>query len=119
MILIFAAAFLTLAPVSGIALAESYPILAYGPRTYVAETTKSGETVLVRVYQRSSSSTWHRFGGFTIATRLFALRRAEVKRNPQAASETERVYFTGQVIGWTPFRPSDPLFREPRFRLKK
>jgi len=105
--------------VSEVSHAESYPIIAFGNRTYVAETTESRGTVLVRVYRRTSSSTWHRYGGFTVPAEHFAARRAEVKRDPEAASAAERVYFTGRVIGSTPFRPSSPLYREPRLRRKQ
>jgi hypothetical protein len=98
--------------------AKSYPIIAYGNRTFVAETTETSGTVLVRVYRRLGSTTWERYGGFTIPAEKFAARRAEVKRNPAAGNGVERVYFTGRVIGWTPFQPSSPLYRPPRFRRK-
>jgi len=39
------------------AFAKSYPIIAYGTRTFVAETTQTGGTVLVRVYRRQGSTT--------------------------------------------------------------
>jgi hypothetical protein len=100
------------------AFAKSYPIIAYGTRTFVAETTETGGTVLVRVYRRQGSTTWERYGGFTIPADKFAARQREVKRNPSAGNSVERVYFTGRVIGWTPFQPSSPLYRPPRFRLK-
>jgi hypothetical protein len=89
--------------------AGSYPIIAFGTRTYVAETTESGGTVLVRVYRRTNRTSWHRYGGFTVPAKLFAARRAKVKSNPQAASAAERVYFTGKVIGMTPFQPSSAM----------
>ena len=101
------------------AVAETYPIIAFGSRTYVAETTRSGGTVLVRVYQRRTSSTYRRFGGFTVPASKFAARRAEVRRNPEDASAVERVYFTGRIIGETWFQPSNPLYREPRFKIRK
>jgi hypothetical protein len=113
-----AAALSFLSSLSTSSQAESYPILAYGARTFVAETTQSGRTILVRVYRRQSELTWDRYGGFTIPAEKFAARRAEVRRNPSAASSTERVYFTGKLLGWTPFRPSDPIHRPPRFRRK-
>src|SRR5215212_7845325 len=100
------------------AFAKSYPIIAYGILIFVAETTKTGGTVLVRVYRRQGSTTWERYGGFTIPADKFAARRREVRRNPSAGNSVERVYFTGTVIGWTPFQPSSPLYRPPRFRLK-
>jgi hypothetical protein len=100
------------------AFAKSYPVIAYGTRTFVAETTETGGTVLVRVYRRQGSTTWERYGGFTIAADKFAARRRDVRRNPSAGNSVERVYFTGRVIGWTPFQPSSPLYRPPRFRLK-
>jgi hypothetical protein len=116
--ILLAAALAMLIGSSERSLAENYPILAYGTRTFVAETTQSGRTILVRVYRRQSSATWDRYGGFTIPAKEFAARRAEVRRDPAAASSPERVYFTGKVIGWTPFRPSDPIHRPPRFRRK-
>jgi hypothetical protein len=100
------------------AFAKSYPIIAFGTRTFVAETTETGGTVLVRVYRRLGSTTWERYGGFTIPAEKFAARRTEVKRNPSAGNSVERVYFTGRIIGWTPFQPSSPLYRPPRFRQK-
>jgi hypothetical protein len=100
------------------ALAKPYPIIAYGTRTFVAETTETGGTVLVRVYRRQGSTTWERYGGFTIPAEKFAARRLQVKRNPSAADRVERVYFTGRIIGWTQFQPSSPLHRPPRFRRK-
>ena len=100
------------------AFAKSYPIIAYGTRTFVAETTQTGGTVLVRVYRRQGSTTWERYGGFTIPAEKFSARRTEVKRNPSAGNSVERVYFTGRIIGWTPFQPSSPLYRPPRFRRK-
>src|SRR5215213_6950148 len=100
------------------AFAKSYPIIAYGTRTFVAETTETGGTVLVRVYRRQGSATWERYGGFTIRVEKFAARRTEVKRNRSAGNSAERVYFTGTIIGWTPFQPSSPLYRPPRFRQK-
>ena len=99
--------------------ADTYPILAFGTHTYVAETTRGDGTVLVRVYQRRTSSTWRRFGGFTVPASKFAARRAQVRRNPEAASAVERVYFTGRLIGTTGFQPSNPNYREPRFRIRK
>jgi hypothetical protein len=99
-------------------LAKSYPIIAYGTRTYVAETTETGGSVLVRVYRRMGAATWERYGGFTIPADEFATRRAQVRRDPSAGNAVERVYFTGQIIGWTPFQPSSPLYRPPRFRRK-
>jgi len=98
------------------AFAKSYPVIAYGTRTFVAETTETGGTVLVRVYRRQGSTTWERYGGFTIAADKFAARRRDVRRNPSAGNSVERVYFTGRVIGWTPFQPSSPLYRPPRFK---
>jgi hypothetical protein len=100
------------------AFAKSYPIIAYGARSFVAETTETGGTVLVRVYRRQGSTTWERYGGFTIPAQKFAARRREVKRDPSAGNDVERVYFTGRIIGWTPFQPSSPLYRPPRFRRK-
>src|SRR5215208_1326900 len=100
------------------AFAKSYPVIAYGTRTFVAETTETGGTVLVRVYRRQGSTTWERYGGFTIAADKFAARQRDVRRNPSTGNSVERVYFTGRVIGWTPFQPSSPLYRPPRFRLK-
>jgi len=100
------------------AFAKSYPIIAYVSRTFVAETTETGGTVLVRVYRRQGSTTWERYGGFTIAADKFAARQRDVRRNPSTGNSVERVYFTGRVIGWTPFQPSSPLYRPPRFRLK-
>ena len=111
--------FATMLAVATPANAETYPIIAFGTHTYVAETTRGEETVLVRVYQRRTSSTWRRFGGFTVPAAKFAARRAQVRRNPGAASAVERVYFTGRVIGTTWFQPSNPNYREPRFRIKK
>jgi hypothetical protein len=113
----FAAMLLCVSPGES-AFAKSYPIIAYGTRTFVAETTETGGTVLVRVYRRLGSTTWERFGGFTIPAEKFAARRTEVKRNPSAGNDVERVYFTGRIIGWTPFQPSSPLYRPPRFRRK-
>lgn len=101
------------------ASAETYPIIAFGSRTYVAETTRSEGTVLVRVYQRRTSATYKRFGGFTVPTSKFAARRAAVRRNPEGASVVERVYFTGRIIGETWFQPSNPLYREPRWKIRK
>jgi hypothetical protein len=117
-LLFIAAILLCAAPPSESTLAKSYPIIAYGTRTFVAETTETGGTVLVRVYRRLGSTTWERYGGFTIPAEKFAARRAEVKRNPAAGNGVERVYFTGKVIGSTPFQPSSPLYRPPRFRRK-
>ena len=37
--------------------AKSYPIIAYGTRTFVAETTKSAGTLLVRVSRSMGSTT--------------------------------------------------------------
>jgi hypothetical protein len=98
--------------------AKSYPIIAYGNRTFVAETTETRGTVLVRVYRRLGSTTWERYGGFTMPAEKFAARRAEVRRNPSAGNGVERVYFTGRIIGWTPFQPSSPLYRPPRYPRK-
>jgi hypothetical protein len=103
--------------------AEAYPIIAYGTRTYVAETTDTGGTILVRVYRRTGSASWHRYGGFTLASGQLAARRAAVRRNPESASAPERVYFAGTVIGTTHFRPSSPLYHDrdsqPRIRIKR
>ncbi len=112
MLLRFVAAFIAIAALSGVSHAKRYPIIAFGNHTYVAETTETGRGVMVRVYRRRTSVTWYRFGGFTVPAERLAARRAEVKRNPAAASPAERVYFTGRVVGSTPFRPSDP------FRIK-
>ena len=101
------------------AAADTYPIIAYGTRTYVAETTRSEGTVLVRVYQRRTSSTYKRFGGFTVPTSKFAALRAQVRRDPEGASAVERVYFTGRIIGETWFQPSNPLYREPRWKIRR
>ena len=103
--------------------AETYPIIAYGTRTFVAETTDTGGTVLVRVYRRTGSTSWHRYGGFTLPSGALAARRAAVRRDPEVASAPERVYFTGRIIGATPFRPSSPLYHDrdsrPRFRIRR
>jgi hypothetical protein len=113
-----AVVFLGVALLPGSPSAKSYPIIAYGNRTFVAETTETRGTVLVRVYRRLGSTTWERYGGFTISAEEFAARRAAVRRNPSAGNGVERVYFTGKVIGWTPFQPSSPLYRPPRSRRK-
>jgi hypothetical protein len=118
LVLLCAAAALAVALTSSALRAGSYPIIAFGTRTYVAETTESGGTVLVRVYRRTNRTSWHRYGGFTVPAKLFAARRAKVKSNPEAASAVERVYFTGKVIGMTPFQPSSPLYHD-RWRTKK
>ncbi len=115
MLLRFVAAFIALVALSGVSHAKRYPIIAFGNHTYVAETTESGRGVLVRVYRRRGSTTWYRYGGFTLPAGRLAARRAEVKRNPAAASAAERVYFTGRVVGSTPFRPSDPINIESPF----
>jgi hypothetical protein len=103
--------------------AETYPIIAYGTRTFVAETTSTGGTILVRVYRRTGSASWHRYGGFTLPSDALAARRAAVRRDPNAASAPERVYFTGRIIGATPFKPSSPLYHDrdpgPRFRIRR
>jgi hypothetical protein len=103
--------------------AETYPIIAYGTRTFVAETTNTGGTILVRVYRRTGSASWHRYGGFTLPSDELGARRAAVRRDPEAASAPERVYFTGRIIGATPFRPSSPLYHDrdpgPRFRIRR
>jgi hypothetical protein len=104
---------------SPVASAEDYPIIAFGNRTFVAEADRTNGKVLIRVYRRTGRTTWHRYGGFMIAADELAARRAAVKRNPDAASAPERVYFTGRIIGYTPFQPSSPLYRPPRFRSKK
>lgn len=105
------------------AQAETYPIIAYGTRTFVAETTETRGTVLVRVYRRTGSASWHRYGGFTLPSGELAARRAAVRRDPESASAPERVYFTGEIIGATPFRPSSPLYHDrdprPRFRIRR
>jgi hypothetical protein len=104
------------------AQAESYPIIAYGTRTFVAETTDTGGTVLVRVYRRTGSTSWHRYGGFTLPSGELVARRAAVLRDPESASAPERVYFTGRIIGATQFKPSSPLYHDrdprPRFRIR-
>jgi hypothetical protein len=117
--LLLAVALIAAAVVSQVSHAASYPIIAFGNRTYVAETTESRGTVLVRVYRRTGRTTWDRYGGFTVPAHKFAARRAAVKRNPKAASAAERVYFTGRIIGVTPFQPSSPLYRTPRFRFNR
>jgi hypothetical protein len=105
------------------AQAETYPIIAYGTRTFVAETTQTGGTILVRVYRRTGSTSWHRYGGFTIPSGELAARRAAVRRDPESASAPERVYFTGEIIGETGFKPSSPLYHDrdsrPRFRIRR
>jgi hypothetical protein len=115
---VFVLALLAALLLPGNAYPKSYPIIAYGTRTYVAETTESHGTILVRVYRRMGSSTWQRYGGFTLTASDFAARRAEVRRNPQAGSAPERVYFTGRVIGSTPFQPSSPLYRYRPWRRR-
>jgi hypothetical protein len=116
--ILFTMTAVALAIASGTVRAGSYPIIAFGTRTYVAETTESGGKVLVRVYRRTNRTSWHRYGGFTVPVERFAARRAEVKRNPDTASAAERVYFTGKVIGTTPFQPSSPLYHD-RWRPSK
>ena len=96
--------------------AGSYPIIAYGTRTYVAETTKTDGRILVRIYRRMGSNTWQRYGGFTLPAEEYEVRRAKVSRDPQSATASERVYFTGRIIGSTPFQPSSPLYQYRTFR---
>ncbi|HEY7765992.1 MAG TPA: hypothetical protein VIB38_13460 [Aestuariivirgaceae bacterium] len=101
------------------ARSETYPIIAYGARTFVAEATESRGTILIRVYRRTGRTTWHRYGGFTLPAGQLQARRAAVRRNPEAASAAERVYFAGQVIGSTSFQPSHQLYRHTPFRFRK
>jgi hypothetical protein len=96
--------------------AGSYPIIAYGTRTYVAETTKTNGGILVRIYRRMGSNTWQRYGGFTLPADEYEVRRTEVKRDPQSATASERVFFAGRIIGSTPFQPSSPLHQYRTFR---
>jgi hypothetical protein len=121
--MILALALVALSPHAQPAQAETYPIIAYGTRTFVAETTDTGGTVLVRVYRRTGRTSWHRYGGFTLPSGELAARRAAVRRDPASASAPERVYFTGKIIGATPFRPSSPLYHDrdsrPRIRIKR
>lgn len=115
--MILVAALLATLLFSEVSYAENLPIIAFGNRTYVAETTKSGGTVLVRVYRRTSSTTLNRYSGFTVPTKHFAAHRAEVKHDPGTANAAERVYFTGRIIGSTPFKPSSPLTASRVFSL--
>lgn len=109
---------LTFLATSGDTHAKSYPIIAYGTRTFVAEATETNGRVLIRVYRRMGSNSWHRYGGFTVPADALEARRARVRRDPQSASAPERVYFTGRVIGSTPFQPSSPLYRYRPFKNK-
>jgi len=101
---------------AGDVYAASYPIIAYGTRTYVAETTKTNGRMLVRIYRRMGSNTWQRYGGFSLPAEEYEVRRAKVNRDPQSATASERVYFTGRIIGSTPFQPSSPLYQYRTFR---
>jgi hypothetical protein len=98
---------------------ETYPIIAYGTRTFVAEATESRGTLLIRVYRRTGRTTWHRYGGFTLPAGQLAARRTAVRRNPDAANAAERVYFAGQVVGSTSFRPSHQLHRQTPLRFRR
>jgi hypothetical protein len=122
-ILLMAVAFLALVLHPQPTQAETYPIIAYGTRTFVAETTDTGGTILVRVDRRTGSTSWHRYGGFTLPSGTLAARRAGVRRDPESASAPERVYFAGEIIGATPFRPSSELYHDrdsrPRFRIRR